>query len=118
MLIVLLLFVLACLAAGIVLVVCARPLLAWFMSPARPWRRGPHYCYDEAKKLYYVEASPDAMRWPSRLGYTCDLARGRIYITPGRVQVLFIRLTGLLLAVSSAFILVVLVYLWLQPNQA
>lgn len=115
-LVVLLLFVAACLAGGIVLTLYARPILAWFMSPARPWRRGPHYCYDEEKKLYYIEASPDAMRWPARFGYVCDADKGRIYITPARVQVIFIRFTGLLLAASSLFMLVVLIYLWLRPD--
>ncbi|GEM_PF-4381806 len=86
---------------GMAIIVLARPILMWYINPRRMWRSGPNYCYDEARKLFYVEAAPDSMWLESKLGYVCDKEKGRVYVSPARVQVLMLRLTGVLFAGGS-----------------
>lgn len=96
---------------GAAVTIFARQVLAWFMSPKRMWRMGPAYCFDDKRKMYYVEASPRSLWWSSKLGYVCDATQGRVYITPARVQIYILRFAGILLVLASLFVISYLAYL-------
>lgn len=110
-LIVLFMFLVLFLLTGAAVAIFARQVLAWFISPKRMWRVGPAYCFDDSRKMYYVEASPRSLWWSSKLGYVCDATKGRVYITPATVQVYFLRFVGVLLALASLFMISYLAYL-------